>query len=153
MKKAFAMILIILCLLSAAAPAETWTIAPRLKRPTGETDRHFAGRTEPGCCSAAEGFLVKRNGELKPIVPNYERGVEDTYGNFKKCVSGVSFYRRLEETGVIWSPDGHYFTLTNWQQAMVQVQWIRDLILFDTEKGECYLADTDGNQLRDESAG
>ena len=35
MKKAFAMILIILCLLSAAAPAETWTIAP-IETPEGE---------------------------------------------------------------------------------------------------------------------
>ena len=43
MKKAFAMILIILCLLSAAAPAETWTIAP-IETPEGRTDRHFAGR-------------------------------------------------------------------------------------------------------------
>ena len=150
MKKVFAMILVMLCLLSAAASAETWTIAP-IETPEGEP----IGISPDGSTMlfrSGEGFLVKRNGELKPIVPNYERGVEDTYGNFEKCVSGVSFYRRLEETGVIWSPDGHYFTLTNWQQAMVQVQWIRDLILFDTEKGECYLADTDGNQLRDESA-
>lgn len=151
MKKVFAMILIILCLLNAAASAETWTIAP-IETPEGEP----IGISPDGSTMlfrSGEGFLVKRNGELKPIVPNYERGVEDTYGNFEKCVSSASFFALLDETGVTWSPDGRYFVLTNWQEVMVDTRWIRDLILFDAEKGECFLADTDGNQLRAESAG
>ncbi|MCI5661801.1 MAG: hypothetical protein MR371_06085, partial [Clostridia bacterium] len=151
MKKVFAMILIMLCLLNAAALAETWTIAP-IETPEGEP----IGISPDGSTMlfrSGEGFLVKRNGELKPIVPNYERGVEDTYGNFEKCVSTASFFALLDETGVTWSPDGRYFVLTNWQEVMVDFRWIRDLILFDTEKGECFLADTDGNQLRAESAG
>lgn len=151
MKKAFAMILVMLCLLSAAASAETWMIAP-IETPEGEP----IGISPDGSTMlfrGSEGFLVKRNGELKPIVPNYERGVEDAYGNFEKCMSNASFFALLDETGVTWSPDGRYFVLTNWQEVMVDFRWIRDLILFDTEKGECFLADTDGNQLRAESAG
>ena len=134
MKKVFAMILIILCLLSTAASAETWTIAP-IETPEGEP----IGISPDGSTMlfrSGEGFLVKRNGELKPIVPNYERGVEDTYGNFEKCVSSTSFFALLDETGVTWSPDGPYCVRSTDYAFLAGMQWCEgDRLLMHTKEG------------------
>jgi hypothetical protein len=82
-------------------------------------------------------LLADKN--ITMILPNYTRGVPDTYAvfshNFKKKPS-----LWVNTEGIAWSPDGRYAVLTNyWQSFMVQN--LQGLYILDTELGEIFLAD------------
>lgn len=143
-------LLVALLLLAGAASAQSWTLT-EIEVPEGEP----IGISPDGSTMLLRdenGLMVLRDGELKRLVPNYERGVEDTYGNFEKMVSRLekgSIYVILDSVGAIWSPDGRYFTLAYYWMIHRNAKFFSDLVLFDIEKGEFFLADTDGNNVRE----
>lgn len=150
MKKALAAILAMLILLAGTASAEIWTLT-ELDVIWGEP----IGVSPDGSTMLFrdhDGLFVLRNGEIKAIKPNYERGVEDTYGNFEKIVRSFDkLTYRFDSAGVVWSPDGRYFTLTYWQH-LTMGQFFFDPVIFDAETGEYFLASTDGNHVTRSSA-
>lgn len=135
-------LLVALLLLAGAASAESWTLT-EIEVPEGEP----IGISPDGSTMLLRdenGLMVLRDGELRRLVPNYERGVEDTYGNFEKMVSQFEKGSVVVDTaGVVWSPNGRYFTLTFRRRGLGNGDYIYDPIIFDTKKGEYFLISTD----------
>ena len=97
-------------------------------------------------------FVAVRKGTIHIMQPNYERGAEDVYGNLKSAFS-MGFYRALDYSGIVWSPDGRYFSMTAYDRVMVNGRMEFDPFLFDTETGDVFLPATYANKIKDENFG
>ena len=118
-----------------------------------------------GTCLAA---MLEIDGGSTPIViagdqvaliyPTESRGVEDIYGNLQKTYdSWIANPRRpmgAGDEGFIWSPGGHYFSISNVNTMLVNMQFARvNPIVVDTWTGEMFLVDTYSDKIFDDSNG
>ncbi len=97
--------------------------------------------------------LTLRDDVVTLLAPNRTRGVADEYGDFERFIGTADKIRYFGSEGLIWSPDGRYFVMTNWKQSLMYALAVFDLILYDTQMNECFLAVTYANAMRKENCG
>lgn len=85
-----------------------------------------------------DGAAALRDGRLTLLCPNSNLGAADEYGNFASYLS-LPIGRRTGNEGVVWSPDGRYFVVTNYSKALQGEHRYYYPILNDTETGDMIL--------------
>lgn len=82
---------------------------------------------------------------------NASRGVPDAYGKLERAVSLLA--RGGKREGLAWSEDGRYFVPTDMQSALINMQLLVDLLVFDTQKGEYFLGAAFDRKMMRENGG
>ena len=86
------------------------------------------------------------------ILPNYTRGVIDSYASFARFAK-LPPAKWVDSEGITWSPDGRYAVLTNYKMTLITVQHMYSLYIIDTQTGELFCADTYPGKIMDGGAG
>ena len=98
--------------------------------------------------------LAYYNGEYRLLYPSAERGVEDTNGNLEECTQRLSQRPQsyVGEEGIVYSPDGRYAAVFNYQNVLIYARMSADPMIIDLSTGEIILTDTSPNQLNMDGA-
>jgi len=92
-------------------------------------------------------------GKYRVLYPSSTRGVEDTNGNLSRIFS-TGLRKLLGKEGVVYSPDGRYAAVFNYEYTLVQMKFILDPIVIDLSTGEMFLTATyQNNYMKAEGAG
>jgi len=94
--------------------------------------------------ASLDGLYILRDRTITQMYVTSERGVNDEYGNLARAMSTIF---RIGKEAVVWSPDGHYFTITNRERVVVYANLIDDPTLYDTYTGEIFLIETYPSKL------
>jgi hypothetical protein len=92
------------------------------------------------CLDQNKAYVVEGQ-DVTLIVPDTARGVPDEYGSFAKFAVTPP-YKWAGSEGVVWSPDGRYAVLTNYEAALKYLKFIYGLYIIDTQTGQLYCVDT-----------
>ena len=94
-------------------------------------------------------------GQVRPLYPSPDRGVEDAFENLEEYTSRISshFESFLGNEGAVYSPDGRYAAVFNVRNTLKTANFFQDPILIDLSTGELILTETWPNGLSEEGSG